>query len=149
MPCPAMFRCPTILGRLAVIVFLLCGTAVAGEIGPPNPDGIIEVSAEQLVELVEHSDQIVIIDSRLPADVKRGRIERAISLPSNEMSAEKLSQIARRDQPVLFYCNGKRCPRSHEASLQAVAWGWKQVYWFSGGIEEWTAKSYPLVVVSE
>jgi rhodanese-related sulfurtransferase len=149
MSCRAVVRCSTILSRLAVMVLLASGAAAAGEIGVANPEGVIEVSAEQLITLAEGADNLVIIDSRLPGDVKRGRIERAFNLPSNEMSAEKLAQLARRDQPVLFYCNGRRCPRSHDASAEAVSWGWKQVYWFPGGVEEWTAKNYPLVVVSE
>jgi rhodanese-related sulfurtransferase len=149
MSCRTVVCCSTILRRFALMALLVSGTATAGEIGSKNPDGVIEVSAEQLIELAEHTDRLVIIDSRLPGDVKRGRIERSLNLPSNEMSAEKLAQLARRDQPVLFYCNGRRCPRSHDASAAAVSWGWQQVYWFQGGIEEWVAKNYPLVVVSE
>jgi rhodanese-related sulfurtransferase len=47
--------------------------------------------------------------------------------------------------PVIFYCNGVRCDRSGRAVRIAVACGYRDVYWFRGGIEEWRVKQFPLI----
>ena len=53
--------------------------------------------------------------------------------------------IGTRTTPVIFYCNGVRCDRSGRAVGIAVACGYRDVYWFRGGIEEWRAKEFPLI----
>ena len=42
--------------------------------------------------------------------------------------------------PTVFLCNGPECWKSYKASHQAVALGFKTVYWFRGGMPEWRAK---------
>jgi rhodanese-related sulfurtransferase len=51
--------------------------------------------------------------------------------------------IPSRDHPVVFYCNGIRCGRSREAAQIARGCGFRNVYWFRGGFEEWLAQGYP------
>ncbi len=41
------------------------------------------------------------------------------------------------DRPIAFFCQGVRCWLSYNAALRAVALGYRQVYWYRGGIEAW------------
>lgn len=43
------------------------------------------------------------------------------------------------DRPVVFFCQGVRCWLSYNAALRAVALGYREVYWYRGGIEAWLA----------
>ena len=86
----------------------------------------------------------MVIDARKPFDWERGHIDGAVHIVNTEMTKEKLAAVARRDQPIVFYCNGPKCYRSGDASAKAVGWGWTRVYWFRGGTEEWAAKNFPL-----
>ena len=52
-------------------------------------------------------------------------------------------------EPSTAFGASLRGLRVSSASVEAVSWGWQHVYWFPGGVEEWTAKGYPLVVVAE
>lgn len=47
-------------------------------------------------------------------------------------------------KPVIFACNGAECWKSYKASKAAVERGFKQVYWFRGGLPEWRAQGLPV-----
>ncbi len=46
--------------------------------------------------------------------------------------------------PVVFYCNAGECWKSYKASVVAIRNGWKQIFWFRGGMPEWKGKGYPV-----
>ncbi len=107
-------------------------------------EGTTRVTAEQVIELVEGTPDLVIIDARKAADYEKGFIEGAIDLPDTETTEASLAaHVASKNTPVLFYCNGVRCGRSVKSSKMAVSWDYTNIYWFRGGWGEWTEKGYP------
>ena len=40
---------------------------------------------------------------------------------------------------IVFFCQGTSCWLSYNAALRAVALGYREVYWYRGGIEAWLA----------
>ena len=123
------------------------GTATNGQIvSPETIDGVINVGAEGLIEKVMEIPELVLIDSRITSDRKEGYIEGSISLPDIETSCETLAATIRTTStPVLFYCNGIKCGRSARAAQIALDCGYKEIYWYRNGMEEWQEKQYPLV----
>jgi rhodanese-related sulfurtransferase len=122
----------------------------AGEAGhivsPESIDGVIKVDADGLIEKALQMPELVLIDSRVPADRAEGFIEGSISLPDVDTSCATLAQVVPRpDTPLLFYCNGIRCGRSAVAAVVARDCGYSNLYWFRNGMEEWQEKQYPLV----
>ena len=133
---------------IAHVIFMLSISfaSFAGEMAPEAIDGTIKVSADDIFELYEKFDNLVIIDSRKPADRVAGYIEDSIALPDFDTNADSLTQyIETKSTPVVFYCNGKKCGRSVKAAKIAVKEGYTNVYWFRGGWAEWTGKKYPFV----
>lgn len=41
---------------------------------------------------------------------------------------------------MVFFCQGTACWLSYNAALRAVALGYREVYWYRGGIEAWLAQ---------
>lgn len=112
---------------------------------PESINGTTRISAEQLIDLVDEFDNLVIIDSRIDKDRAAGHIEGSFSLPDIKTTPESLSTaIPSKETPVAFYCNGVKCGRSVKASTMAVNEGYKNVYWFRGGWEEWIQKGLPI-----
>jgi rhodanese-related sulfurtransferase len=106
----------------------------------------VTIDAEQLIELVVKHADAVVIDSRVGTDRADGYIEGSVNLVDSRTNCESLAGlIPTHGTPVIFYCNGVRCDRSGRAVGIAVACGYRQVYWFRGGIEEWRSKAYPLI----
>jgi len=132
------------LSILAVVFAFGSTPAFAAHRAPENIDGATTITAAELIELAATTSNLVVIDARKPSDWEDGYIDGAIHAVNTELTADSLATIARREQPVVFYCNGPKCYRSGDASTKAVQWGWRQVYWFRGGIEEWVAEGFPL-----
>ena len=117
----------------------------AAESTPDSIPGTTKVTAEMLFELVDEHDDLVIIDSRTAEDREKGYIEGSLGIPNTVTTPEVLAKnIDNKNTHVLFYCNGPKCGRSVETSKMAVAEGYKNVFWFRGGWEEWSSKGLPV-----
>lgn len=130
-----------------ISVFLIAsGTALAENKSPDFIDGTTRVTAEQVVELVTNTPELVVIDARKTSDRdEAGWIEGSIGLPNYDTNEDSLKKhIASKSTPVLFYCNGVKCGRSVESSKKAVSLGYEKIYWFRGGWEEWMQKGMPV-----
>lgn len=124
--------------------------AYAGKSAIKIPDhipGATTIDAEALIALANEFESLVIIDSRIGDDRKNGYIEGSISLLGRETSCEALAKIVPSYMtPTAFYCNGVDCGRSVNGIEAALSCGYTRLWWFKGGIEEWTLKGYPLVI---
>jgi rhodanese-related sulfurtransferase len=121
--------------------------ALAGDyISPPSIEGAVTIDAETLIALIVKRKETVLIDSRLETDRVDGYIEGSVPLVDTRTDCDSLAmRIGKRTTPVIFYCNGVRCERSGRAVRIAVRCGYREVYWFRGGIEEWQLKKFPLI----
>ncbi len=110
---------------------------------PDNITGSTTIDAETLIQLAQNHDDLVIIDSRIKSDRRQGFISGSISLPDTGTDCVTLLPIIDNEAtPVVFYCNGPKCRRSDIAVATATKCGYKNLYWFRGGFEEWKEKNY-------
>jgi PQQ-dependent catabolism-associated CXXCW motif protein len=63
-----------------------------------------------------------------------------------EKFVAQLAELAGSDleRPVVLFCLSAECWLSYNASLRAVAAGYRQVYWYRGGIAAWRQAALPL-----
>jgi len=133
---------------LALMVLLISSsplTAFAEKIvTPDNILGTIKVNAEDIINLLENTPNLIIIDSRMLNDRHHGYIEGSIGLPDIETNCDSLSKhIPNKSMPVIFYCNGIKCGRSVKATKIALACGYNKLYWYRGGFQDWKDNGYP------
>ncbi len=121
-------------------------SAADGHTGPPEIAGAVTIDAEQVIaQVVDHPDT-VLIDARIREDRADGYIEGSVNLVDTKTDCDSLAGlIGTRTTPLIFYCNGVGCDRSGRAVRIALACGYREVYWFRGGIEEWRDKEFPLI----
>ena len=131
---------------MMILLFFLNGSVLAEKpFAPESLDGAIRVNAEKAAELIVTTSNLLIIDSRKEIEYSKGHIQGSVSLLNTEMTLEKLSKHASdKATPLLFYCNGERCLRSSRAATKALEWGYKKIYWFRGGWNEWVEKGMPI-----
>ncbi len=90
----------------------------------------------------------VLVDTRTQAEFEQRAIDGARWVPYVEKSLKDVVYDAKaddfsgllaldRNKPTVFLCNGAECWKSYKASRAALAAGFKQVYWFRGGMPEW------------
>lgn len=130
----------------AVLLLLTVDSFAKETLSPKYLKGTDKVSAEELIQHYEVTPTLTIIDSRIKSDRLQGYIEGSYSLPDTETSCVTLAKVlSNKNSAVTFYCNGPKCGRSYIASKIAIQCGYKNIFWFRGGLEEWKQKKYPLV----
>lgn len=126
---------------------------VVAAVTPDTLDGVKVVSAEQARDL--QAKGAPMIDTGVAAEFAEKTVKGAISVVYREKSAKAADFDAKQDKfdlgklptdkatPVVMFCNSGTCWRSYKAAAVARDAGYKQVYWFRGGMPEWSAKGLP------
>jgi rhodanese-related sulfurtransferase len=125
--------------------FGVAAPALAAD-APLEISGAKTVNATQVVDLISTQSRLVIVDARHAEDYNAGAIEGAVRILDTEMTAEALAKVVPgKEAPVLFYCNGLKCGRAANAVKSAVNLGYRNVYYYALGMQDWKEKGLPLV----
>ena len=130
---------------LLLILFFSLNVSFASDWEVPIViDGATPVTAEELADLMKEMNNLVIIDSRLEEKEKHQAIVGSHALPYTKTSPDAMSNLVPdKYTPVVFYCEDLGCPHSMKAIKKAVSYGYVNVFWFRGGMSEWTEKGFP------
>jgi rhodanese-related sulfurtransferase len=123
--------------------------AALGHFTPAQLPGATGVGAKEVEDLMRRGATFV--DVRTEKEFKERRVRGAILIPYVEKSLKDvafdpaLDTFAGLDKldpgkPVIFACNGAECWKSYKASKVAMGKGFKNVYWFRGGLPEWVSQ---------
>jgi rhodanese-related sulfurtransferase len=134
-------------------LFMLFGAALALTVpalaneAPMDIKGAKTLNADSVIELIQKTSTIVILDNRSAADYEAGHIEGAVRLIDTDITEEAVlaKHVKAKNTPVLFYCNGLKCGRAAKATEKAVGWGYTNVHYYALGLEEWKQRKLPLV----
>ncbi|MCU0406676.1 MAG: rhodanese-like domain-containing protein [Ignavibacteriaceae bacterium] len=88
---------------------------------------------------------ITFVDSRDETDYILGHISNSMNIPFDDFDnhKQKLEQLSR-EKPMVIYCAGTDCDLSHLLANLLFEQGYKQVYVFFGGWNEWLNANYPI-----
>lgn len=87
--------------------------------------------------------KVVVVDVRTPSEWNSGHLKGALHIDISSADFDKkIAQLAK-DKPVVVYCAVGG--RSARAASAMAGKGITTVYNMSGGIQDWTAKGYPVV----
>ncbi len=90
----------------------------------------------------------IFIDARSNEEFKKGRIKFSFNIPSGneEKFWEEFSQFCPpgSNEEIVVYCDGKDCHASLNVAKFLKDKGYKKVYIFTGGWNEWMEKGYPI-----
>ena len=100
------------------------------------------VSIDQLVRKLK-SERITIIDVRPEAEFKKGHIEKAISIPIDELKS-RLKELPKRNQ-IVAYCRGPFCVYADEAVSLLNKAGYKATR-LEEGFPDWSLLGLPVEV---
>ena len=87
---------------------------------------------------------MTVVDSR-PKRKKydKGHIPTAISIPDSQFKKMTAKLPADKNQTLVFYCGGFKCPLSHKSAKKAIALGYKKVAVFAAGYPAWKKVAGP------
>ena len=116
---------------LVLLAFVACTQSA------PAQGGVLD--AAQTEAMLKSDKQVQLVDLRTPGENQQtGKIEGALEI--NFTGPDFQTQIAKLDKekPVVVYCAaGGRSPR---AAAQMQKMGFKKVYDYAGGMNDWKAK---------
>jgi thiosulfate/3-mercaptopyruvate sulfurtransferase len=119
------------------------------------------VEADEVARLMEAAPpqpapRAMLVDLREPWDFRLGYLPGAQVLPLRMMRGSFESfvqqhwpQVERRTVPLIFYCYGRSCVRTREASVIAARMGFRNMLWFREGVDGWRSAGGPLLRPSE
>lgn len=99
------------------------------------------ITYEQMKRIIGNKD-FIIIDARSPENYNKEHIKNAINIfpygDENEMMSKILELPL--NKKIVVYCDGGNCDSSHKLAENIIAFGYSNVYIYSGGWEEWILK---------
>ena len=89
---------------------------------------------------------IQFIDARSPEEFSEGHIKNAINIPfyGSENYLDVISGI-NKNEIVVTYCSSAECDIAALSGDELFEMGFKKVYVFVGGYEEWIKNEYPVI----
>lgn len=121
---------------LSFMLFFAASAAVA-------TDGVGLISGATIKKMLDDKAAFQLIDARRKTDFDAEHIVGAISLPATDVNAESLAKISDDvNSKFVFYCQNPKCQASPIAAGKAIGAGYKYVYEYRGGIDDWKAADY-------
>lgn len=104
-----------------------------------------EMDAETLDSLRE-TDAIVILDARTPDRYRQEHIPGAFSLPiaAFDKTYEPVKPLLEEGKSIVIYCIGNDCIDSSMLARELHKKGHREIFVYTGGIEEWKALGFPI-----
>jgi len=135
-----------IMRNLLRFIVLLLALSFSSNVSAAPKD----INAADLVKLKKENNDLVIIDSRYGDSFTDVMIKGATHLDAAGTNMENLTKLApSKNQPLVFYCVNEQCPASIKASIKASKLGYKNVYEYRGGIEDWKERNLPVTRIKD
>ncbi|MCF6203670.1 MAG: rhodanese-like domain-containing protein [Methylococcaceae bacterium] len=132
-----------IISSIFIVFFLSYSPAFSADVSPQKIEGATTIDTTKAKQLFDQG--ALFVDVRRDSDWNNGRIPDALHLELKKVfSNETLLDEAKKDEPIIIYCNGEKCLRSVKATALAVEWGFKNIYFFRDGFPAWKMASFPV-----
>ena len=93
-----------------------------------------KISAEEAREIMESSENYILLDVRTEEEYREKRIGGAMLIPDYEITKRAEAELPDKNALILVYCRSGK--RSANAAMELVNMGYANVYDF-GGILDW------------
>jgi len=101
------------------------------------------ITLEQAYKLYENG--VKFVDARDEADFIVSHITNSINIPFDDFDNHKQKlELLSKEKPMVIYCGGTDCDLSILLGNLLFEQGYKQVYVFFGGWNEWLEANYPI-----
>jgi len=114
---------------ISIVLFIILLTGCG-----QNNEGYVSISAEEAKELMDKSENYIILDVRTKEEYDEVHIPDAILIPDTEIADRAEDELTDKDQLIFVYCRSGN--RSKKASAMLSQMGYTNIKEF-GGIKDW------------
>ena len=95
-----------------------------------------------LIDVLSEDGHVTLAGARWLSGIGRGT---NFMDPVQSLLLRLLGELSGGDKarPMVFFCAGSQCWLSYNAALRAVAAGYRNVFWYRGGVEAWVEAGLP------
>ena len=129
------FKTVIILAAMGILCMNGCQTSVSSQKYESAEITYMKISAEDAKEIMDSTDDFVLIDVREDDEYASGHIAGALLIPYGEIEERAENELTDKDQTILVYCRSGR--RSAIAAQTLTELGYTDVRDF-GGIIDWS-----------
>jgi len=104
---------------------------------------IRSITRKELKEKLDHNVKMRLVDIRMRDSCEIEHIKGAMCVPFNEL-VESAGRMFNKNEEVIVYCGSNRCADSPAAAKLLETRGFKKVFEFDGGLEDWKGAKYPV-----
>lgn len=101
------------------------------------------IHADQLKSWYDQNKEMIVLDARSKKYFDGTLLPHAKWLSSEASEAEIQDTIPSKDSLVVVYCWGVSCPASGWLYDKLISLGYKNVYEYREGLQEWITKGFP------
>jgi rhodanese-related sulfurtransferase len=103
-----------------------------------------KINADELAQMLKNEPGVQLVDLRTPGELAQtGKIGGAMVINFNSPDFQSQVEKLDKEKAVIVYCAaGGRSPR---AAAQMTKLGFKKIYDYAGGMNDWKAKGKPTV----
>lgn len=140
---PKLLSISMLVGLLVLLA--ACGSAglendtSAGEQDGKNADGYMDITAEQLAEMLPEKD-FTLVNVHIPYG---GEIEQTDLFIPFDQIADQLDKLPGKDEQIILYCRSGSM--STTAAKELAKLGYTNVMELDGGFNAWKAAGYELL----
>jgi rhodanese-related sulfurtransferase len=105
------------------------------------------INTDQLKSWYDQKKVMVILDARTKPYFDGTLLPSAKWLPADALEKDIESAVPSKNSIIVVYCAGVECPAGGFLHDKLIKMGYKNVYEYSNGINEWIEKGYPTTKV--
>ena len=103
-----------------------------------------KITKEQLRDRLDKDTNLKLVNVLPKENFEEKHIPGSINIPVNQIE-EKAQQRLDKDEKIVVYCANFECSASPKAAEKLENLGYKNVYDYEGGVEDWRDAGYKLV----
>lgn len=113
-----------------------------------NARNAFTTGPHELLGMIDHKADIVIVDVRLPSDFRKGHVPGAVNLPKGRWEKGADAAGLSKDKLNVLYCYNQQCHLASEAAELLVKQGYPVIE-MEGGFATWEAFNQPVEALQQ
>lgn len=102
-----------------------------------------EITREGLKAKLDRGEELVLIETLGPKYYEDAHLPRAINIPHTEVDALAPEMLPDKSAQIVVYCSNRACQNSPQAARKLDALGYKNVYDYEEGKQDWVEAGLP------
>jgi rhodanese-related sulfurtransferase len=102
------------------------------------------ITRERLKQWLDAGEPLILVEALPRRHFDAGHLPGAINIPHDEIRERAGRELPDPDATVVVYCASAGCRNSRIASRALTALGYRRVFAYAEGKQDWQAAGYPL-----